>query len=116
MQGGSLPPHHPRHCHATLPGVQDGGGNVGWPCPPRLSPELQTGEWGGQPITHPVALQPETFQGERRDGGSPPSPAVMPQRGPGTSVSLLWLQGRQWRNDVWLSRGPLSAEMFKSLK
>lgn len=109
-------PSSPSSFHAALLGVQDGGGNAGWPCPPRLSPELQTGERGGQPIAHPVALQPETFRGERRDEGSPPSPTVVPQRGPGASVSLLWLQGRQWRDDVWLSRGPLSAEMFKSLK
>lgn len=85
MQGGSLSPHHPRHCHAALPGVQDGGGKTGWPCPPHLSPELQTGECGGQPIADPMALQPETFWGERRDGGSSPFPTVVHQGGPGTS-------------------------------
>lgn len=85
MQGGSLSPHHPRHCHAAFPGVQDGGGDTGWPCPPNLSPEAQTGECRGQPTARPMALQPETFRSEGRDGSSPPSPTVVRQGGPGTT-------------------------------
>ena len=105
-----MSPHHPHHCHAALPGVQDGGGKTGWPCPPHLSPELQTGECRGQPIAHPMALQPETFWGERRDGGSSPFPTVDSHRNIKGHMIEIWVKGRNSLHGWTLTLGSKEAE------